>query len=66
MHEFDKCHFCASYNLTEGWCDNIWCDRKTHTDYILDVNKILNKAKEMGASISDVIALMNEVAKNDD
>ena len=63
MHEFDKCKFCASYNETEDWCNDIFCDRKTHCDYILDVNKIIKKAREMQVSIADIIALINEVEK---
>ena len=64
MHEFDKCHFCAQYNEADDWCNDIWCDRKHHTDYILDVHKIFKKADELKINISDVIALMNEVEKS--
>lgn len=64
MHEFDKCHFCAQYDPVEDWCDDLFCDRKTHSDYILDVKKIFKKADDMKINISDVIALMNEVERS--
>lgn len=64
MHEFDKCHFCAQYDPAEDWCRDIFCDRKTHSDYILDVKKILKKADDMRVNIADVIALMNEVERS--
>lgn len=63
MHEFDKCHFCSQYDEAEDWCNDIFCDRKTHSDYVLDVHKIFKKADDLKINISDVIALINEVEK---
>jgi hypothetical protein len=63
MHEFDKCHFCSQYDETDDWCSDMFCDRNTHSDYILDVHKIFKKADDLKINISDVIALMNEVNK---
>ena len=60
MHEFDKCHFCASYIVTDDWCRDPCCDRISHSDYILDVNKILAKADEMNISVTDVLNLIRE------
>ncbi len=61
MHEFDKCNFCATRVKGEGYyfCIHPFC--KNHSDYSLDVNKILNKADERNISIADVLALMREV-----
>lgn len=60
MHDFDKCHFCANYSVTDDWCNDIFCERITHSDYILDVNKILAKADELGISVTDVLNLIRE------
>ena len=58
MHEFDKCHFCISYDPSDDWCRDPICDNHTH--YILDVNKILKKADERGISVTDVLNLIRE------
>lgn len=60
MHEFDKCHFCANYDIADDWCSDIFCERITHSDYILDVSKILAKADEMSISVTDVLNLIRE------
>lgn len=60
MHEFDKCHFCAQYNVEDDWCGDIFCERPRHTSYILDVKKVLAKADELGISVTDVLNLMRE------
>lgn len=60
MHEFDKCHFCAKYDATDDWCDDAYCERQRHTDYILDVNKVLAKADELSISVTDVMNLIWE------
>lgn len=57
MHEFDKCNFCSSYS--NGSCSDIFCHG--HSDYILDVAKILRKAIVMNISVTDVLNLMREV-----
>lgn len=56
MHEFDKCNFCTSWQ--EGCCYDHYC--KDHSDYILDVSKVLDKADEMGISVTDVLNLIRE------
>lgn len=60
MHEFDKCHFCANYSLEDDWCNDTYCERDVHSDYILDVNKILSKADELSISVTDVLNLIRE------
>ena len=60
MHEFDKCHFCASYDPTDDWCSDFFCDRASHSDYILDVRKVLKKAEDMGITVTDVLNLIRE------
>lgn len=58
MHEFDKCHFCISYDPTDDWCRDPLCDNHAH--YVLDVNKILKKADERNISVTDVLNLIRE------
>lgn len=58
MHDFDKCRFCAGYNVQEDWCEDTLCEN--HSDYCLDVNKIFRKADELNISVADVIALIRE------
>lgn len=57
MHEFDKCRFCESILPTEG-CSDIYC--KNHSDYCIDVYKILAKADELHISVTDVLNLIRE------
>lgn len=57
MHEFDKCNFCSSQ--FEGSCSDIYCHG--HSDYSIDVGKVLSKADEMNISVTDVLNLMREV-----
>ena len=58
MHDFDKCRFCTGYNVSEDWCDDALC--VDHSDYCLDVTKILNKADELNVSITDILNLIRE------
>ena len=57
MNEFDKCRFCQSYDEEKG-CADITCWSRYH--YRLDVDKIINKAKERGISVTDVLNLIRE------
>lgn len=56
MHEFDKCNFCTSRN--DGICNDPFCHY--HSDYSVDVNKILYKADELNISVTDVLNLIRE------
>lgn len=60
MHEFDKCKFCANYDVAEDWCGDIFCEKPRHTSFILDAKKVLTKANEMGISVTDVLNLIRE------
>lgn len=54
-NEFDKCYYCKLYGDFEG-CE--WgCDNKE--GFEPDHNKIIEKAKEKGISVTDVISLIN-------
>lgn len=55
MDEFNKCNFCKWYDSYEGceWgCDN-------HESFEPVKDRLIEKAKEKGISISDLIALIN-------
>jgi hypothetical protein len=61
MHEFDKCNFCGSSVKDDenDRCKHPYCF--AHSDFSLDVNKILNKADKLNISVTDVLNLMREV-----
>ena len=63
MHEFDKCNFCSSRVVGEGYsfCSHPFCEDRS--DYALDVNKIFNKADELNISITDLFNLIRECTK---
>lgn len=55
MDEYCKCRFCKSYDEYEGceWgCDNF-------ESYEPNKNRLIEKAKEKGISVADLIALIN-------
>ena len=54
--EFNKCYFCYYYNKFVG-CVSIGCYNKD--GYKVNKNRIIEKAKEKGISVADVIALIN-------
>lgn len=57
MDEFDKCKFCLSYD-GEKCCDEHACSEHRH--YRIDVKKIIDKADELGISVTDVLNLIRE------
>ena len=55
MDEYCNCRFCKSYDEYEGceWgCDNF-------EGYESNKNRLIEKAKEKGISVADLIALIN-------
>ena len=58
MEEFNKCRFCSKYNDYEG-CTDDFCCSATRDYFIADTDRIIEKSKEKGISVSDVISLMN-------
>ena len=58
MNEFDKCRFCLSYDEEAGGCTDISCWSRYH--YRIDVDKIINKSREKGISVTDVLNLIRE------
>ena len=55
MDEYCKCRFCKAYDEYEGceWgCDNF-------EGYESNKNRLIEKAKEKGISVADLIALIN-------
>ena len=58
MNEFDKCYFCRKYDSFDG-CTDDFCCRATREYYEPSKERIIEKAKENGISVSDVIALIN-------
>ena len=58
MDEFDKCRFCRKYDNFDG-CTDDFCCKPTRDYYEPRKDLIIEKAKEKGISVSDVIALIN-------
>lgn len=58
MDKFDKCRFCCHYDDFDG-CTNEFCARYSHEFYEPNKTRILEKAKELGISVVDLIALIN-------
>lgn len=58
MNEFDKCYFCRKYDNFDG-CTDDFCCRATREYYEPSKERIIEKAKENGISVSDVVALIN-------
>lgn len=55
MDEYDKCRFCKSYDDYDG-CQNWYCERKG--DYKPNKQKIIEKSRETGLSVADIVALI--------
>lgn len=60
MNEFDKCNFCSS--VVDGECTDTYNCRE-HAHFRLDVNRVFNKADELGISVSDLLRLIKECNK---
>ena len=56
LDEYSKCKFCLYYDGFDG-CNNWFCENKN--DYKPNKNRIVEKAKEKGVSVVDLIALIN-------
>lgn len=56
MDEYDKCRFCCYYDNFDG-CTDWYCENKR--GYKPNKNRIIEKAKETGISVADVITLIN-------
>ena len=54
MPEFSLCHFCQSSPMESESCD--WCE--CGSEFRTDTSAIIDKAEELGISVSDVIALI--------
>ena len=53
--EFNKCYFCYYYDEFDG-CVGVGCYNKD--GYKANKNRIIEKAKEKGISVADVMALI--------
>lgn len=71
--DFNRCNFCLSYMKTTDTClidGNTlsgYCDLDSYRDYskfALDPSSVINKAKELGISVSDVLALIEACSQN--
>ena len=58
MDEYDKCSFCKKYDDYEG-CRDYFCPSATKDYFEANVDKIIEKAKEKGISIADLVAIIN-------
>jgi hypothetical protein len=56
MAEYDKCNFCKWFSIYVG-CQNDYCYYKE--DFEANTDKIIEKAREKGISVADVVALIN-------
>ena len=55
IDEYDKCRFCKSYD--EFWGSrNCFCEGKE--EFIPNKQKIIEKSKDTGLSVTDIVALM--------
>lgn len=71
--DFNRCNFCLSYMKTTDECligGNTlsgYCDFGSYRDYskfVLDPNSVISKAKELGISVSDLLALIEACNQN--
>lgn len=58
MDYFDKCIYCKSYDDFEG-CTDDWCDEESKYFFKPNKIKMIEKSKENGISVADLIALIN-------
>ena len=58
MDEFDKCRFCKNYDSFDG-CVNFYPCNDMHNYFVPNKDRIIEKAREKGITVSDVIALFN-------
>lgn len=56
MDEYSKCEFCTYYDNYDG-CTNWFCCGKNA--YEPDKQRIIEKSKESGLSVADIVALIN-------
>lgn len=71
--DFNRCNFCLNYMKTIDECligGNTLsgdCDLGSYRDYskfVLEPNSVINKAKELEISVSDVLALIEACNQN--
>ena len=55
LNEWNKCNFCKHNTEVTCTANECW----SHDHYSPDPNKLIAKAKELGISVTDVIALIN-------
>ena len=58
LDEYDKCRFCKKYDNFDG-CTDYFCASATKEYFEPSKERIIEKAKESGLSIVDVVALIN-------
>lgn len=65
--DFNRCNFCLNYTRTTDTCQiggntlSGDCDLdfyRVHSEFELEPNSVINKAKELEISVSDVLALI--------
>lgn len=71
--DFNRCNFCLNYMRTTDTCRiggstlSGDCDLdsyRVHSKFILEPNSVINKAKELGIGVSDVLALIEACNQN--
>ena len=58
LDEYDKCRFCKKYDYFDG-CTDYFCASATKEYFEPNRERIIEKAKENGISVVDLIALIN-------
>lgn len=58
LDEYDKCRFCKKYDNFDG-CTDYFCASVTKEYFEPNRDRIIEKAKENGISVLDLIALIN-------
>ena len=71
--DFNRCNFCLNYMKTTDECliggstlsgDCDLDSYRVHSKFVLEPNSVINKAKELGISVSDVLALIEACSQN--
>lgn len=58
LDEYDKCRFCKKYDSFDG-CTDYFCGSAIKEYFEPNRESIIEKAKEKGISVADLIALIN-------
>ena len=58
LDQYDKCRFCKKFDDFDG-CKDYFCESAIKEYFEPNRERIIEKAKEKGISVADLIALIN-------